>query len=64
MIRMDPQSWDQGRAAGMTGGAEACPPNVSDELAYYAGYMEGKALREQGTTRSAAADPTGATRGL
>jgi hypothetical protein len=46
-VRYDEESWRRGRAAGMTGGPEVCPPDLPDRLAYYSGYIEGKAPREQ-----------------
>ena len=46
-VEYDPESLRKGRAAGMAGGSEVCPPDVPDKLAYYSGYIEGRALRER-----------------
>ncbi len=46
MIRQDSKSWEAGHAAGLQGKRNKCPSDIEDELAWYSGFVEGKAERE------------------
>ena len=49
-VRLDPQAWDAGFAAGKAGEfPDACPyqPMTLESLSWHSGYIEGKAQRQQ-----------------
>lgn len=43
LFTLDKASWEAGVEAGKTGGPEMPPADVADRLAYFSGYVEGKA---------------------
>ena len=48
-VRLDPQAYDAGFAAGKAGGfSNACPypPLTLESLSWHSGYIEGKAQRQ------------------
>jgi hypothetical protein len=44
-LRLDEQSWELGRAAGLADEPNECPRTVKDRLAWLSGYVEGAAAR-------------------
>jgi len=44
-FRLCKESWETGFQAGLLGLRSICPAEVPDELAFYSGYIEGKAKK-------------------
>ncbi len=47
-IQYDTPSWQAGYDAGLAGKLEVPPDHIDDDLAWLAGYVEGKADRQHG----------------
>jgi len=50
-VRYDPASYRAGYTAGLVGRRNIAPLEIVDSLAWYSGYIEGKATREAGALR-------------
>jgi hypothetical protein len=50
-VRYDRESYRAGYVAGLTGRRNIAPLEIPDGLAWYSGYIEGKATREAGALR-------------
>jgi hypothetical protein len=50
-VRYDRESYRAGYTAGLVGRPNIAPPEIVDSLAWYSGYVEGKASRSSGALR-------------
>lgn len=56
LISQSPADWQAGYIAGMSDEAPAYPPEISDHLAFWAGFNAGRAARRRAAVLSSASD--------